>query len=61
MDKVALEQFFLRVFLFPLLVSLHQCSILIFIYMLFLPKGKIRPGNFPKSSAVSEIGEQWLE
>jgi hypothetical protein len=38
--KVAPGQVFLSVLLFPLSVSFHQCSILIFIYMLLLLEGQ---------------------
>jgi len=38
--KVALEPVFLPVLLFPLSVSFHQCSTLIFIYMLLLLEGQ---------------------
>jgi hypothetical protein len=37
-DKVAMGQIFLPVLPFPLSVSLHQCSILIFIYILLLTR-----------------------
>jgi hypothetical protein len=39
--KVALEPVFLPALQFPLSVSFHQCSILIFIYMSPLPEGHI--------------------
>jgi len=45
---------------FPLPLSFHQCSVLI--YTLVLPeaqRGETR--NFPTSSALSEIGEHWIE
>ena len=37
---MTLEQVYLRVFGFPLSVSFHQHSILIFIYLLLLPEGQ---------------------
>jgi len=40
MDRGALEWFDLQVLLFSQSVSFHQCSILIFIYMLLLPEGQ---------------------
>jgi len=39
-DEVALGQSFLRVLLFPLPISFHQYSILVFIYTLMLPERK---------------------
>jgi hypothetical protein len=36
--------------------------IIIIIYTLLLPKGQtVEPGNLPKSKALSEIGEHWIE
>jgi hypothetical protein len=40
MNKVSLEEIFFHHFVFPLSTSFHQCSILIFIYMLLLPEGQ---------------------
>ena len=40
MDKLTLWQGFLPAILFPLPVPFHQCSTLIFIYMLLLPEGQ---------------------
>ena len=60
--KVALGQVFLRVLQLPLSVSFYQCSILIFLYMLFLPEGqRAKPRNLPKCNSLSEIGEHWIE
>jgi hypothetical protein len=39
-DGVALDRVFFECFGFPLPISFHQCSILIFIYMLLLPEGQ---------------------
>jgi hypothetical protein len=39
-DKVALEQVYLEYFFLSLSKPFHHCSILIFIYTLFLPEGK---------------------
>ena len=43
--------------------SFHQHSIFIVIYMFRLPEGQTgaKPGNPPKSNALSEIGEHWIE
>jgi hypothetical protein len=40
-DKLTLCQVFLSAFLFPLSVPFHQCSTLIFIYMLLLPEEQV--------------------
>jgi hypothetical protein len=43
-------------------VSFHHYSVLIFIYRLLLLEDKrTKPGNLPKSSAVLEIGDHWIE
>jgi hypothetical protein len=60
--KVALDWFFSKYFGFPVSLSFHQCCILIFIYTLLLPEGKMGEAWVTsKKSAVSEIGEHWLE
>ena len=38
---------------FPLSISLHQCSVLIFVYTLLLPNGQT-------GKAVSKIGQRWV-
>ena len=54
------DRFFSKYFGFPLSVSFHQYSILIFIYMLLLSEGQmVKPGNL-QSNALSEIGEHWI-
>jgi hypothetical protein len=59
-DKITLQQGFPQVLRFSLAVSIHL--ILTSIYTLFLPKNKWKKrGNLPKSSALSQIGEQWIE
>jgi hypothetical protein len=51
-------QFFSEHFGFSPSVSFHQCCILISIYQ----KDKLANAmNFPKSSALLEIGELWTE
>jgi hypothetical protein len=51
-----MNRVFSEFFSFPLPVSFHQCSILIFIYMLLLPEGqRAKPGYLPKSSVLLEI------
>jgi hypothetical protein len=61
--KVALEQVFFLIEYFGFPRSLfHQCSILIFIYMLLLPKGQTGEAWQPsKSIADSGIREHWVE
>jgi hypothetical protein len=54
-------QVFLPVLRFPLSVSFHQCSVLSLIYMLVLPGQTLKPRNLPKSSALSQSGERWIE
>jgi len=39
-NRLALGRDFLRVYAFPLSGSFHECSVLIFIYMLLYDKGK---------------------
>lgn len=57
-DKVKQGQFFSEHFGFPLSVLFHQCCILISVYQ----KDKLaNTMNFPKSSALLEIGELWAE
>jgi hypothetical protein len=47
---------------FPLSLSFHRCSKLVFTYTLFLPKGKrAKPGNLQKSSALADIGHHSRE
>ena len=41
---------------FPLSISLHLCSLLIFIQTMPFPEG-----NFPKSSVLSATGKHWIE
>jgi len=49
---------FFRVLRFPLSVSFHQSSELIFIYMLILPEEQTGEAWEPyKSNGLSEIGE----
>ena len=49
-------------FCFPLSVSFHQCSTLIFICMLLLAEGQTRAAwEPPKSNALSEFGKPRLE
>jgi hypothetical protein len=47
-DKVAVEEAHVRALLFPLSVSFHQCSIIIFIVIPVLSEGQAgaKPGNF---------------
>jgi hypothetical protein len=60
--KVAMGQIFLRVTLFPLSVSFHQCSILIFTYMFAYQKdkrakrGNIQSKHFWVSKGVRRVG-----
>jgi hypothetical protein len=43
-------------------VAFQHCSILIFLYILFLPEGQTaKVWGLSKNSAVAEIGELWLE
>jgi len=59
-DKGALVRGFSEYFGFTLSVSFHQRSLLTFIYTL-LPEGQMGEARkFPKTSALSEIGEQWI-
>jgi hypothetical protein len=62
-DGVALDRVFFEYFSFPLPISFHQCSVLIFIYMLLLPEGQTGEAwePFEKQSSFSEIGEHWIE
>jgi len=56
---VALEPVFLPVFLFPLSVSFHQCSTLIFIYLLLLLEGQTgEPWKSSKKAISFGIGER---
>jgi hypothetical protein len=58
-DKVALEQMFSAFFGCPLSVPFHQCSRLIFIYMLLSPEGQTGKAWEPrKTNALPEIGER---
>jgi hypothetical protein len=60
-DKGALVRGFSEYFGFTLSVSLHQRSLLTFIYTLLLLEGQMGEAlKFPKTSALSEIGEQWI-
>jgi hypothetical protein len=60
--KVALGQALLIVFLFYPAVSFHSCFVLIFIYMLVLTEDKrVKPGNLPKGTGLSEIGKHFIE
>jgi hypothetical protein len=60
--KVVMGQVSLPILLFPLSVSFHQCSTLVFIYMLLLPEGRTGEAWEPsKSNVVTEIGEYWSE
>jgi hypothetical protein len=46
----------------PLSVSFHQRCTLFSIYTLLLPEGqRAKPVNLPKSNALSEVGEYWIE
>jgi hypothetical protein len=57
-----LDRLFSQYFCFPLSVSFHQCSMLIFIYMLLFQMGKReKPENLPKSNVLHETGEHWIE
>jgi hypothetical protein len=49
-------------YVFPLSASLHQCSILIFIYKTLLPEGQTIDAwkDLTKSNAISEIGQSWI-
>jgi hypothetical protein len=61
-DRVALKQAFLRNFDYPLSISSHQCAIVIFNYMLFLPEGPMLESWEPsENNALSEIGGHWIE
>jgi hypothetical protein len=61
-DRVALGQVLLRVLRFPPVSTLHKCPTLIFIYCCSYQKNKrAKAGNLPKLSALSEIGEHWIE
>jgi len=52
------SRIFFKYFPFPLSESFQKFPMIIFIYMLFWPEGKeAKPGNLPKSSALSGIGE----
>jgi hypothetical protein len=53
----------LPVLQFPLSVSFHQCSILIHTSTCCCyEKDKwAKPGHLPKSNAIKEIGEHWIE
>jgi hypothetical protein len=42
-------------------LSFHQCSVETFIYTLPNQDTWAKPGNFPESNALSEIGENWIE
>jgi hypothetical protein len=56
-----LDRFFSDFFRLPLSVSFHQCSILVFIYMLLLSERQTSELWEPsKNNAVSEIGELWV-
>jgi hypothetical protein len=49
-------------YLFPLTVSFHQCSILIFISMLPLPEGQIGDAKeLYRRQRTFENGEHWLD
>jgi hypothetical protein len=51
-----------KTFGFPPAVSFHQCSTLIFSYMLLLPEGQAGEAWEPsESDALQDIGEQWTE
>lgn len=54
-DKDPLEQVFLRIRLFTLTVSFHQCSIFISVYILLLPDERT-----DESNTLSVIGEHWI-
>jgi hypothetical protein len=58
LDEVAPVQVLLRVLLFPLSMSLHQCSTLVTIYTSLLPENKL--WKFSKN-ALSEMGEHRTE
>jgi hypothetical protein len=48
-------------FRFPLLVSFHHCSILVFVCVLLLPEEPTGETCDPsKNSALSETGEHWI-
>jgi hypothetical protein len=56
-DRVAEGQVFDQ----PSHTSVHQCTILIFVYMLVLLEGQMSEDWEPsQSNAVSEIGERWV-
>jgi hypothetical protein len=42
-------------------LSFHQRSVLTFIYTLLNQDTWAKPGNFPESNAILEIGENWIE
>jgi len=56
------DRFLSEYFDFSPSISLHQCSILIFIYIQFLPEGHwANPGNLSKRNALLDIGEHWKQ
>lgn len=58
--KVTLGQVFHRVIRFSLPLSLHHCSIIIFVHALPLIEGKqTKPGDIPISNVLSESGKHW--
>jgi hypothetical protein len=53
---------FLPVLQFPLSVSFHHCSILIFIYRLLQPEGQTGAAwEHSERKSLSGIGERWIE
>jgi len=60
-DSVLIGQGIFPELLFPLSVSFHHCSTLIFIYMLLLAEGQTDAAWEPlKSNALSELGKPRL-
>ena len=61
-DEVANDRLFSEYFGCTLPVSFHHCYILIFIYTMYLPDKRAKPGNVPiKSNVLSDFGERWTE
>jgi len=48
-------------YVFPLSESFNQFSIYIFIYSSYQKDKRAKPGILTKSSALSEVGERWMD
>ena len=54
------DRFPSQYFCFPLSLSFHRCSTIIFIYTLFTTRTNVRSLGTLQANALSEIGQHWI-